>query len=102
MFARVISQKNNQHTHKKWNMVELFIIVERFGQVANVLDGYCCFCWYLGNRKLDENEIRHYASWLSWVETHFSELPDLQKIETYTNPTKPSLTRVTEATFSMP
>ena len=37
-------------------MVELFIIVERFGQVANVLDGYCCFCCCLGNRKLDENE----------------------------------------------
>ena len=35
-------------------------------------------------------------------ETHFSKLPDLQKIKTYTNPASPNLTRVSGATFSIP
>ena len=33
---------------------------------------------------------------------HFQVLPDLQKIKTYTNPTKPNLTKVLGATISMP
>ena len=36
------------------------------------------------------------------VETDFSELPDIQKIKTYTNPIQPNLTRVSGATLSMP